>query len=721
MRDFFFFFFCFFFLFFLSFRLGKNGKNLGKKNAFKNMKRFFGATTTTLGRRLLFVLFGLLFGCAFLTTTTTRWWCVEASSSFSSSSSRKTTTQSLANPLDDDDFFDEESSSFSEEMVFASLGKKRFGVDQKRDGFEDEDDVLFQSLFSWTTAARKGEEMDLRDLNTFPRAIARLVADGTKGDDDVLETKKFSVGFTRGRWKESVFGRKPMNFDGASALGMHVNGAFRENNNEEEDEGRRKERKKQGWIKLTNTVGARLCAGANVKQRGLPRFYEAGGGIEFGSNSNINSNGNSSSGSGSGTASKRATRTLFQSYPKEIACVENVASFFEMLPCGGRRGVANIIASERSALIADVDFLSFGASYERGRFSLSMTGVASREVIEKMARERNDVKACAAAKEMSRVYALLGNGDVRAVDLRESKKSSVAELLSSLKISAKSTSSSSIKVDAPRVTITRAILGSGSIRGAISLSVSRFENARGDTVVRIFHPVPDYVRVFRHTFEVVSKKSSKGGDDSSSISNDSAVSDISWGKELLEMKIKLPRGLDSVTIRFDFEKIFLPLELFEADAERGMTFPPAIAFSAAAPGAESSSDKSDNDTLGRYERAYAKLGFAQSPLFEKLIENEKNDFAHFLDALTVILPVPDGAMPFNATAMACVAFVAHLGALAKILLKRENYDDKAKTLQHLAKVERKRLKSEEKKAKSKAEKRTSLSSFTSSSRNVKRK
>ena len=34
-----------------------------------------------------------------------------------------------------------------------------------------------------------------------------------------------------------------MNFDGASALGMHVNGAFRENNNEEEDERRRKERK----------------------------------------------------------------------------------------------------------------------------------------------------------------------------------------------------------------------------------------------------------------------------------------------------------------------------------------------------------------------------------------------------------------------------------------------------------------------------------------------
>ena len=656
----------------------------GKKNAFKNMKRFFGATTTTTLGRLCLLFGGLLFGCAFLTTTTTTrwWWCVEASSSFSSSSSRKTTTQSLANPLDDDDFFDEES-SFSEEMVFASLGKKRFGVDQKRDdGFEDEDDVLFQSLFSWTTAARKGEEMDLRDLNTFPRAIARLVADGTKGDDDVLETKKFSVGFTRGRWKESVFGRKPMNFDGASALGMHVNGAFRENNNEEEDERRRKERKKQGWIKLTNTVGARLCAGANVKQRGLPRFYEAGGGIEFGSNSNSNSNSNgnssSGSGSGSGTASKRATRTLFQSYPKEIACVENVASFFEMLPCGGRRGVASVM-SERSALVAEVKFLSFGASYEKGKFSMFMTGVASREVVEKMVSEKKEVKACPAAKEVSRVYVLLGDGDVRAVDLREGK-SNIAELLTSLKKSMISSSSSTGVVDLPRVTITRAVLGSGNIRGVISLSMSRFENARGDIVVRIFHPIPDYVRVFRHTFKVVSK----GNLGSVSSSDGSIVSDITWRKGLLEMKVTLRRALDSVTITFDFDKIFLPLELFEADAERGMTFPPAIAFSAPV---------SDEYTVkqGRYESARNKLGFNISPLFEKLLENEQNDFAHFLDAFTVILPVPDGAMPFNATAMACAAFVAHLVALSKVLTKRENYDEKAKTLRRLAKaVEKKK-------------------------------
>lgn len=600
------------------------------------------------------------------------------------------------------------------------------------------DGILFQSLFSWTMMLPSGKNnMNTNDLETFPRAIARLLQSNrvkqssslSKKDDENEKKRKkrlileeFSVGFTRGRWRDAgAFGRKPMNFETSSALGMHVNGVFSRENDDDSDDGYDddvyEKEKGEGWVRLTNTVGAKFCAGANVRQRGLPRFYEVGrgmtknnkkkNGLEFGSRKIASKN-------------RSTSTTLFQSYPKEIACVENVASFFEMLPCGGRRGVANIIASEQSALIADVNFLSFGASYERGRFSLSMTGVASREVIEKMALERNDVKACAAAKEVSRVYALLGNGDVRALDLRESKKSSVAELLSSLKISATSTSSSSVKVDAPRVTITRAILGSGSIRGAISLSVSRFENARGDTVVRIFHPVPDYVRVFRHTFEVVSKKRSKGGD-SSSISNDSAVSDISWGKELLEMKIKLQRGLDSVTIRFDFEKIFLPLELFEADAERGMTFPPAIAFSAAASGAESSSDKSD-DTLGRYERAYAKLGLAQSPLFEKLIENEQNDFAHFLDASTVILPVPDGAMPFNATAMACVAFVAHLGALAKILLKRENYDDKAKTLQHLAKVERKRLKSEEKKkAKSKAEKRTSLSSFTSSSKNVKRK
>ena len=400
--------------------------------------------------------------------------------------------------------------------------------DEKDDESEKQPDgILFQSLFSWTMM-----NTNTNDLETFPRAIARLsqrdsvkrTSSSSKKDDENEKKRKrrlmleeFSVGFTRGRWRDAgAFGRKPMNFETSSALGMHVNGVWSREDDDDDDDGydddAYEKEKGDGWVRLTNTVGAKFCAGANVRQRGLPRFYEVGrgmtknkkkkNGLEFGSRKIASKN-------------RSTTTTLFQSYPKEIACVENVASFFEMLPCGGRRGVANIIASERSALIADVDFLSFGASYERGRFSLSMTGVASREVIEKMARERNDVKACAAAKEMSRVYALLGNGDVRAVDLRESKKSSVAELLSSLKISATSTSSSSVKVDAPRVTITRAILGSGSIRGAISLSVSRFENARGDTVVRIFHPVPDYVRVFRHTFEVVSKKSSKGGDDSS--------------------------------------------------------------------------------------------------------------------------------------------------------------------------------------------------------------
>ena len=41
-----------------------------------------------------------------------------------------------------------------------------------------------------------------------------------------------------------------------------------------------------------------------------------------------------------------------------------------------------------------------------------MTGVASREVVDKMVSEKKEVKACPAAKEVSRVYVLLGDGDV---------------------------------------------------------------------------------------------------------------------------------------------------------------------------------------------------------------------------------------------------------------------------------------------------------------------
>lgn len=625
------------------------------------------------------------------------------------------------NPIDENTgaassstLFETDGERFSEEMALVFPPFISGVVREEEDGasgnrtvaFDDEDDVLFQSLFSWKVPK------NLEDVETFPRPIARALESFSSSRSSSLGERKergrgegrarlslerFSVGFTRGRWRERAFGRKPMNFEAASALGMHVNGVFSadgvvDDDDESDDDGASTSgrEKEEGWMKLTNAIGAKFCAGANVAQRGLPRFYKAGGrGMTTKKNLAVDE-----SNSSGRTARKALETTLFQSYPKEIACVENVASFFEMLPCGGRSGVASI-ANERSGLIANVKFLSFGASYERGKFSLSMTGVASREVMENMVLEKKDVKSCAAAKEVSRVYALLGDGGVRAVDLKEGKKNSVAELFDSSKASVSLPSTPFAEVGAPRVTITRAILGSGNVRGAISLSVSRFAaNARGDTVVRIFHPIPDYVRVFRHTFEVVSKRNTNV--DSSS-SYDNIVSDVSWGKELLEMKITLPRALDLVTIKFRFEKIFLPLELFEADAERGMTFPPAIAFSAPAPGAKTS----ENDNAGRYERAFAKLGFTESPLFEKLIENEKNDFAHFLDALTVILPVPDGAMPFNATAMACVAFVTHLGALAKILTRRENYDGKAKKLRHLAKVERKRLHAEKKKKKKK--------------------
>jgi len=613
--------------------------------------------------------------------------------------------------------FETDGERFSEEMALVFPPFISGVVREEEDGasgnrtvaFDDEDDVLFQSLFSWKVPK------NLEDVETFPRPIARALESFSSSRSSSLGERKergrgegrarlslerFSVGFTRGRWRERAFGRKPMNFEAASALGMHVNGVFSADGVDDDDDesdddgastsGREKE---EGWMKLTNAIGAKFCAGANVAQRGLPRFYKAGGrGMTTKKKLAVDE-----SNSSGRTARKGLETTLFQSYPKEIACVENVASFFDMLPCGGRSGVASI-ANERSGLIANVKFLSFGASYERGKFSLSMTGVASREVMENMVLEKKDVKSCAAAKEVSRVYALLGDGGVRAVDLKEGEKGSVAELFDSSKASVPLHFTSFAEVGAPRVTITRAIHGSGNVRGAISLSVSRFAtNARGDTVVRIFHPIPDYVRVFRHTFEVISKRNANVD---SSLSNDNMVSDVSWGKELLEIKITLPRALDSVTIKFRFEKIFLPLELFEADAERGMTFPPAIAFSAPAPGAKTS----ENDNAGRYERAFAKLGFLESPLFEKLIENEKNDFAHFLDALTVILPVPDGAMPFNATAMACVAFVTHLGALARILTRRENYDGKAKKLQHLAKVERKRLRAEKKKTKNKKKK-----------------
>ena len=104
--------------------------------------------------------------------------------------------------------------------------------DEKDDESEKQPDgILFQSLFSWTMM-----NMNTNDLETFPRAIARLsqrdgvkqTSSSSKKDDENEKKRKrrlmleeFSVGFTRGRWRDAgAFGRKPMNFETSSALGM---------------------------------------------------------------------------------------------------------------------------------------------------------------------------------------------------------------------------------------------------------------------------------------------------------------------------------------------------------------------------------------------------------------------------------------------------------------------------------------------------------------------
>ena len=120
---------------------------------------------------------------------------------------------------------------------------------------------------------------------------------------------------------------------------MHVNGVWSREDDDDDDDGydddAYEKEKGDGWVRLTNTVGAKFCAGANVRQRGLPRFYEVGrgmtknkkkkNGLEFGSRKIASKN-------------RSTTTTLFQSYPKEIACVENVASFLRCCRAAGEEG-----------------------------------------------------------------------------------------------------------------------------------------------------------------------------------------------------------------------------------------------------------------------------------------------------------------------------------------------------------------------------------------------
>lgn len=141
--------------------------------------------------------------------------------------------------------------------------------DEKDDESEKQPDgILFQSLFSWTMM-----NTNTNDLETFPRAIARLsqrdsvkrTSSSSKKDDENEKKRKrrlmleeFSVGFTRGRWRDAgAFGRKPMNFETSSALGMHVNGVWSREDDDDDDDGydddAYEKEKGEGWVRLTNT------------------------------------------------------------------------------------------------------------------------------------------------------------------------------------------------------------------------------------------------------------------------------------------------------------------------------------------------------------------------------------------------------------------------------------------------------------------------------------
>jgi len=571
-------------------------------------------------------------------------------------------------------------------------------------------EILITALFEF---AIDDVEMTKRDTLTAPKGLTEIARES--------DAELVSIAFARGRWSENARGARAFNFERESQQGAHLNARW----NKEECVYASERAYLEKWERLMRGVGAQLCAGVRSESaksyRARARF-----GSKWQSRDEV-----------------KNAMVMFKSMPKEYACVENLQSFFRQLPCGKHKGVASLIGGNNGRLIADAKYLSFGVSYEKRRrhkknkasnnnnssntnnstsatLSLSMTALMDKKVFMNMLKDWS-VSSCAAAKDISRIYKLGDHedDDVRVVDLRKwkrKKKKNLNEdddfnvlaaelnLLDSTEIDNENTSSL-IVGDLPSVTITRAVLGSGNIRGAISISITTnaaacFEKNRGDTLVRIFHPIPDYIRVFQHTFKVIASSSPRGD-------NESIVKSISWGEGLLEATLIIPSETDSVTLKFDFEKIFLPLESFEADAERGMTFPPAIAFSELNPGSyamlNNNNDNDKKDTKSdRFKIAHQKLlllllqeqettptttasSSRSSPIFSKLLEREQNEaIAHFLDAMTVILPVPDGAMPFNATAMACVAIVVHLGCLSKILTKRSSFEDR---LARIARVE----------------------------------
>ena len=242
----------------------------------------------------------------------------------------------------------------------------------------------------------------------------------------------------------------------------------------------------------------------------------------------------------------------------------------------------------------------------------------------------------------------------------------------------------------PELTGERYLTGSGTRDGGLTVEVTRnlgtdVDGGRKsrDTKLRLFQPMPWYVRVFIHTLrvtydgevvELVSGTKSKSKSSKSSTAN--FVEGLSWSPSIdrkrpsvLEMQLAIPKDVAAVKIAVTYEKAFLYLNEFPPDANRGFDLPPAVLTF-------------PPPRVIRFFRNLQGMDALESPLLDLMeglvvggnTASEQPELV-YLNGLLITMPTPDFSMPFNVITMVCTLMSLLAGGVLAALTKRPSWDD----------------------------------------------
>ena len=420
--------------------------------------------------------------------------------------------------------------------------------------------------------------------------------------------EELELWFGRGRWNARRWGAPPVT---AKPIGAEVWATWAKNKTQDADASQ-VDPSVGGWKKAMKSLGGVFCASLSTLAESSALTQPVLAFQEW---------------NGTKTARERADVDIVvkhASLPHESVCVENLAPWLKQLPCRDRSGIGKVLATAHAVFGAR--HLTFGL-----RLSKTSTEIISEQtlmmvvptgdhaysnIMESIAYSRND--ACTAADN---AYIHVRNGE-RFKTLGALKGRDQLEAMTR-----------GVNHRKPVVYVERFLTGNGNENGGIIIDVERTQRDLNEPIrIRLFQPMPWFVKLFMHTFRIQHDGQDVSRDLTEGIKFIPAIDRIR--SSTLELQAVIPANISTLRLYMQYDKGFLRQSEFPADANRGFDLPPA---------------KIDAFTIRPMTEATNEA--EQTPLTLSLRKAFGHTETVYMNGLLMLLPTPDFSMTFNVSAL----------------------------------------------------------------------